>query len=80
MSRIGFVSPCWPGLENILSELKTVLPNACLCRGLGRQADFVFESYVDPTEPFRDEGRFGDHTTMSDEIRRKIDSLFSGSH
>ena len=32
--------------------MKTVLPNA----------DFVIESYVDPTEPLRDEGSFGDHT------------------
>ena len=60
-----------PGLENILPELKTVLPNVCLrqpvCvqrtgRGLGRQADFVIEGYVDPREPLRDEGPFGDHT------------------
>jgi len=36
---------------NILPELKTVLPNA----------DFVIEGYVDPTEPLRDEGPFGDH-------------------
>ena len=42
----------WPSLENILPELKTVLPNA----------DFVIEGYVDPTEPLRDEGPFGDHT------------------
>jgi len=41
----------WPSLENILPELKTVLPNA----------DFVIEGYVDPTEPLRDEGPFGDH-------------------
>ena len=40
--------------ENILPELKTVLPNA----------DFVIESYVDPTEPLRDEGPFGDHTGL----------------
>ena len=32
--------------------MKTVLPNA----------DFVIEGYVDPTEPLRDEGPFGDHT------------------
>ena len=25
-------------------------------------ADFVLEGYVDPTEPFCDEGPFGDHT------------------
>ena len=25
-------------------------------------ADFVIEGYVDPTEPLRDEGPFGDHT------------------
>ncbi len=42
----------WASLENILPELKTVLPNA----------DFVIEGYVDPTEPLRDEGPFGDHT------------------
>ena len=35
-----------------MPELKTVLPNA----------DFVIEGYVDPTEPLRDEGPFGDHT------------------
>ena len=42
--------------------MKTVLPNACLRRGFGRQADFVIEGYVDPREPLRDEGPFGDHT------------------
>ena len=42
----------WPSLENILPELKTVLPNA----------DFVIEGYVDPREPLREEGPFGDHT------------------
>ena len=36
----GIFSPSWPSLENILPELKTVLPNA----------DFVIEGYVDPTE------------------------------
>ena len=25
-------------------------------------ADFVIEGYIDPTEPLRDEGPFGDHT------------------
>ena len=45
-------SPPWPSLENILPELKTVLPNA----------NFVIEGYVDPREPLRDEGPFGDHT------------------
>ena len=34
-----------------MPELKTVLPNACLRRGFGRQADFVIEGYVDPREP-----------------------------
>jgi UbiD family decarboxylase len=47
-----YFSTSWPSLENILSELKTVLTNA----------DFVIEGYVDPTEPLRDEGPFGDHT------------------
>ena len=32
--------------------MKTVLPHA----------DFVIEGYVDPREPLRDEGPFGDHT------------------
>ena len=41
-----------PSFENISPELKTVLPNA----------DFVIEGYVDPTEPLRGEGPFGDHT------------------
>lgn len=45
-------SPGWPIFETFLPELKTVLPNA----------DFVLEGYVDPTEPLRDEGPFGDHT------------------
>ena len=41
--------------ENILPELKTVLPNAVpQCRDI--------EGYIDPTEPLRDEGPFGDHT------------------
>ena len=35
-----------------MTALKTDLPNA----------DFVIEGYVDPTEPLRDEGPFGDHT------------------
>ena len=39
-------------LENILPELKTASPNA----------DFVIEGYIDPIEPLRDEGPFGDHT------------------
>ena len=35
--------------------MKTVLPNAVpQCRDI--------EGYVDPTEPLRDEGPFGDHT------------------
>ena len=38
------------------------MPSACLHRGCGRQADFVIEGYVDPTEPLRDEGPLGDHT------------------
>ena len=46
------VSPGWPSLENILPKLKTVLPNA----------DFVIEGYVDPRDPLRGEGPFGDHT------------------
>jgi len=29
---------------------------------LHANADFVIEGYVDPTEPLRDEGPFGDHT------------------
>jgi hypothetical protein len=89
-AKPDFVSPRWPGLENILPELKTVLPDACLRRGfrlrqgsggqVGRQADFVIEGYVDPTEPLRDEGPFGDHTGPSEvrslrcEVRRNSDS------
>ena len=41
--------------ENILPELKTVLPNA----------DFAIEIYVDPREPLCDEGLFGDHTAVT---------------
>ena len=29
---------------------------------LSLNADFVIEGYIDPTEPLRDEGPFGDHT------------------
>jgi hypothetical protein len=57
---VKFISPSSPSLENILPELKTVLPNA----------DFVIEGYVDPPslhygvtgprELLRDEGLFGD--------------------
>jgi len=50
--RVEFVSPNLASLENILPELKTVLPNA----------DFVIEGYVDPAELLRNEGTFGDHT------------------
>jgi len=35
-----------------LASLENILPNA----------DFVIEGYIDPTEPLRDEGPFGDHT------------------
>ena len=53
--------------------MKTVLPNACLRRGFGRQADLVIEGYVDPPslcygaasplgEPKHREGFFGAHT------------------
>jgi len=42
--------------------LKTVLPNVRLRCASARQADFVIEGYVDPREPLRDEGPFGDHT------------------
>jgi hypothetical protein len=45
-------------LEAILPEVRISLPNACLRRAFGRQADFVIGGYVDP----RDEGPFGDHT------------------
>ena len=42
-------------MKNILPELKTILPNAVpRCRDI--------EGYVDPIEPLRDEGPFGDHT------------------
>ena len=50
--RCGSLKPNWPSLENILPELKTVLPNA----------DFVIKGCIDPIEPLRDEGPFGDHT------------------
>ena len=45
-----------------MPELKTVLPNVRLRCAPARQADFVIEGHVDPTEPLRDEGPFGDHT------------------
>ena len=41
-------------LENILSELKTVLPNA----------DFVIEGYVDPRELLCNEDTAGDHNGL----------------
>ena len=51
--RIRFISPSWQSLENSLPKWKTVLPNAApQCRDI--------EGYVDPTEPLRDEGPFGD--------------------
>ena len=59
------ISNCFAKLaepENILPELKTVLPNVRRRCASARQADFVIEGYVDPTEPLRDEGPFGDHT------------------
>ena len=60
-------------VEIILLELKTTLPNACLRRAFGIQADFVIEGYVDPSslrydetspleKPKRSEGPFADHT------------------
>jgi hypothetical protein len=48
--RVEFVSPSRPSFENILPELKTVLPDA----------DFVIEGYVDPRAALREEGPFGD--------------------
>ena len=45
-----------------MPELKPVLPNVRLRCASARQADFVIEGYVDPREPLRDEGPFGDHT------------------
>jgi len=42
--------------------LNIVLPCACLRRSFGRKADFVIEGGVDPREPLREEGPFGDHT------------------
>ena len=50
------------GWSNILPELKTVPPNVHLRCPPARQADFVIEGYVDPTELLRYEGPFGDHT------------------
>jgi len=64
-SGVGFVTPSWPSLENILPELKTVLPNVRFRCASARQADFVIEGYVDPREPLRDEGPFGGHTRYS---------------
>ena len=59
-----------PRLENISPELKTVLPNAVpQCRDI--------EGYIDPTEPLRDEGPFGDHTGPS-EVRSVKCELFQG--
>ena len=81
MSELEFVSPSWLTFENILPELKAVLPNACLRQGFGRQADFVIEGYVDPTEPLRDEGPFGDHTgsyTLPEPYPVLLPSLFPG--
>ena len=58
-----------------MPELKTVLPNA----------GFVIEGYVDPTEPLRDEGPFGDHTgppevrSLKCELFRPV-SFFGGFH
>jgi len=49
-------------LDNILPKLKTVWPNVVRRQGFGRQAVIVGEGCVDPTEPLRDEGPFGDHT------------------
>ncbi len=45
-----------------MPELKTVLPNVHLRFATARQADFVIEGDVDPTEPLRDENPFGDPT------------------
>jgi len=70
---LGFISSSWPSLENIFPELKTILPNACLRQGFGRQADFITGGYLDPSslrydatrplgEPKHREGSFGDHT------------------
>ena len=34
----------------------------CRIENVSPNADFVIEGYVDPREPLRDEGPFGDHT------------------
>jgi UbiD family decarboxylase len=49
---LRFFRPNSPILEQTLPELETVWP----------QADFVLEDHVDPREPLRDEGPFGDYT------------------
>ena len=52
--------------ENILPELKTVLPNACLHRGFGRQADFVIKWWPHP--PMCDISTLGRFTVASERI------------
>lgn len=50
-------------LEGRVECQGTISSNACPSHGASaRQADFVIECYVDPTEPLREEGLFGEHT------------------
>ena len=49
-------------LQGLLAETKFSFAQRLPApKASARQADFVIESYVDPTEPLRDDGPFGDH-------------------
>ena len=52
MPAVAFTAFGRANLENILPQLKTVVPHA----------GFVIEGYVDPRESFRDNGRIGDNS------------------
>jgi len=77
-------------LKTFCPSLKTVLPNTCLRRGFGRQADIVIAGHVDPRspqemaaspisrgEPLRDEGPFGDHTRYAGNPKVESRSQFN---
>jgi hypothetical protein len=48
--------------HQVSRALKTFCPNVRLHGASARPADFVIEGDVDPTEPLRDEGLFGDYS------------------
>ena len=87
LARFGSLKPSQLGLENILPKLKAVFAQRQPShKASARQANFVIESCVDPTEPLRDEGRSattparqrGKPETRNPKIRTSTAGFFFG--